>query len=463
MKKNDYAVIPFNSKPVKDKILVSSQLGHWALLTGKEFRELGTFRLDTDSALFRKLYENGLVVDAVNISKVLDDFRKMNVNLFRDTSLHIAVITTRCNLECRYCQAKAKEEDMGYDVATQILKYIFGVTNPSVTLEFQGGEPLLNWKILAFLVRHVNKINKDKDLKIALVSNLTLLDKKKMKFLAKHGVELCGSLDGPKKIHDANRRFKSGKGTYDIVIKKIKAYEREFGRRISLLPTITRNSLPHYKQIIDEYVRLGQRVISLRPMNMMGSACFNWDKLGYSAEEFLKFYRNSLDYIMHLNKKGVLIKERTASFILEKIINHNDPGFVEMMNPCGAGRASIVYMPDGSCYPCDEARMVNDDMFKLGNILNENYEDLMKKDKLLQLQQSSLVNLWDYTSVFAPWLGTCPVVNYATQKNVVSKIHCSLMHKVYKGQFTYIFEKFIEDQDYKRIFYTWIGGKSEEK
>jgi hypothetical protein len=83
----------------------------------------------------------------------------------------------------------------------------------------------------------------------------------------------------------------------------------------------------------------------------------------------------------------------------------------------------------------------------------------MKKDKLLHLQQSSLVNLWDYTSVFAPWLGTCPVVNYATQNNIVSKIHCSLTHKVYKGQFTYIFEKFIDNQEYMSIFSAWIGGK----
>ncbi|MDD5585124.1 MAG: radical SAM protein, partial [Candidatus Omnitrophica bacterium] len=270
MKKNDYAIIPFNSKPVKDRVLVSSHLGHWALLTGQEFRELGTFKLNRGSSLFKKLHENGLVIDCSNISKVLDDFRKMNVNLFRDTSLHIAVVTTKCNLECGYCQAKAKEEDMGYDVAAQVLKYIFGVSNPLVTLEFQGGEPLLNWKTLTFLVRHVRKINKDKDLKIALVSNLTLLDNEKMGFLAKNGVELCGSLDGPKKVHDSNRRFKSGKGTYDIVIKNIRVYERKFGKKIALLPTITSNSFPYYEQIIDEYVRLGQAVITLRPLNRMG-------------------------------------------------------------------------------------------------------------------------------------------------------------------------------------------------
>lgn len=463
MKKNNYAIVPFNSKHIKDKVLVSSQLGHWALLTRQEFKELGAFKLKPASSLFRNLHDNGLVVDEANISGVLDDYKRMNANLFRDTSLHIAVITTHCNLACRYCQAKAKEEDMGYDVASQILKYIFGVSNQLVTLEFQGGEPLLNWKTLSFLVRHAHKINKDKDLKITLVSNLTLLDDKKMNFLAKHKVELCGSLDGPKKIHDANRRFKSGKGTYDIVLKNIKAYERKYGKKVSLLPTITNNSFPYYKQIIDEYVRLGQTTISLRPMNRMGAACFNWNDLGYTAEEFLEFYRKSLDYIISLNRKGIFIKERTASFILEKIINRNDPGFVEMMNPCGAGRASIVYMPDGSVYPCDEARMVNDEMFKLGNILNEDYEDLMKKDNLLNLQQSSLVNLWDYTSVFSPWLGTCPVVNYATQNNIVSKVHCSLMHKVYKGQFNYIFEKLIEVQDYKRIFYTWIGRESEKK
>ena len=263
-------------------------------------------------------------------------------------------------------------------------------------------------------------------------------------------------MDGPEDVHDNNRIFANKKGTYSIVTKNIRRLKSKYGKKVDLLPTITRSSFRRYKDIIDEYVRWGQEEISLRPVNRLGVACKNWANLGYSAEEFNEFYRKSMDYILELNKKGIYIRERLARVILEKILNKRDPSYVDLMNPCGTGRATVVYMPNGDCYPCDEARMIGEEMFKLGNILNENYEDLMKKDNLLHLLEASLVNLWDYRSAFLPWIGTCPVVNYAEQHNIVPKIWCSSLHKIYNYQFKYIFEKMLESKDNANIFNEWV-------
>jgi len=458
MKKKDFVILPFNSSRIKDKYLLSNQLGGWDFLDRKEFRAVSSYSLKKDSPFYKRLYERGLVADKNNIEGLLNDYRSLNANLFLDTSLHIAVVTTRCNLGCRYCQTKTlKPEDMDYEVAARVLKYLFDVRNTHITLEFQGGEPLLNWKVLSFLIEHANKFNTTgKDLRITLVSNLVLLDEAKMKFLAKNNVEVCGSLDGPKEIHDKNRILSNGKGTYALVIKNIKKFEKEFKKKVNLLPTITSFSLGRHKEIIDEYVRLRQVDISLRPVNKLGIACVNWPNLGYTSEQFNDFYRKAMDYILALNKKGVFIRERMARMIAEKIFNKKDPGYVELMNPCGSGRNTIVYMPDGSCFPCDEARMVGEEMFKLGNILKENYEDLMKKENLLHLLQSSLVNLWDYNNVYSPWLGTCPVVNYVLQKNIVPKISCSPLHQVNNYQFHYVFEKILESKENERIFKSWV-------
>jgi His-Xaa-Ser system radical SAM maturase HxsB len=465
MKRKDFAIIPFNSAMIKDKYLVTSVLGRWDLLDKEEFGLLHSLRLQKNSPLFNRLYEKGLIADEGNIENLIDNYRNLNAHLFNDTSLHIAVVTTRCNLKCSYCQTKSlNETNMNYEVASRILKYIFDVRSPCISLEFQGGEPLLNWEVLAFLIEHSRKFNTiGKDLKLALVSNLTLLDEKKMKFLTDFDVEICASLDGPKEIHDKNRVFPNGKGSYDTVTNNIKKLSDKFGKKVNLLPTITKYSLNYFKELIDEYVRLGQIEISLRPVNKMGVACTNWSNIGFSVEEFNEFYKNSMDYILDLNKRGVLIKERIARVILEKMLNGRDTGYVELMNPCGAGRITIVYMPDGTCYPCDEARMAGEEMFKLGNILKENYEDLMKKDTLLHLLESSLVNLWDYNSAFSPWMGTCPIVNYVTQKNIVPKIWCSSMHKIYNYQFRYIFEKIIEGKENLEIFKKWVKGEGDNE
>ncbi|MFA5271066.1 MAG: hypothetical protein WC412_01845 [Candidatus Omnitrophota bacterium] len=222
-----------------------------------------------------------------------------------------------------------------------------------------------------------------------------------------------------------------------------------------MLPTITKGSLKYFKEIIDEYVRMGQSDIPLRPVNKLGNACINWKDLGYTADEFMNFYKKSMDYILKLNRDGIFIRERMASVILQKILCGRDAGYVEMMNPCGAGRAQIVYMPRGECFPCDEARMLGTEEFLLGNILKQNYEELMKSENLLYLLEMSVTNLWDGNSAFFPWTGTCPVLNYSLEKNFVPKIQCSFMHKIYNFQFNYIFEKILESKKNLEIFEYW--------
>ena len=463
-KEKRIAILPFNSTIIKDKYLVSNMLGGWDFLSKEEFRLLHSFNIKNNHTLLERLYEKGLAVDENSFKKLIGDYRNLNAHLFRDTSLHIAVVTTRCNLRCAYCQTKsAQTKDMTQDVARRVLKYIFDMRNHCITLEFQGGEPLLNWEILSFLIEYARRFNViGKQLSLSLVSNLTLLDEDKIQFLKKFNVGICASLDGPRQIHDRNRVFANGKGTYEVVAKNIEKLKVGLGRKVNLLPTITRQSLGHFKEIIDEYVKWGEEEISLRPVNRIGTACGNWLSLGYSTDEFNEFYRKSMDYILELNKSGVVIRERMAKIMLEKIINKKDPGYVDLMNPCGTGRATIAYMPDGSCYPCDEARMVGGEMFKLGNILQEDYQDLVKKDNFLHLLESSLINLWDYKSAFFPWTGTCPVVNYILQGNIVPKIKCSSVHRIYESQFRYIFEKILESSENLAIFKNWVN-KTEEK
>jgi sulfatase maturation enzyme AslB (radical SAM superfamily) len=129
-----------------------------------------------------------------------------------------------------------------------------------------------------------------------------------------------------------------------------------------------------------------------------------------------------------------------------------------MMNPCGAGRSTMAYMPDGGCYPCDEARIIGEEMFRLGNILEEGYEDMIKKETLLQLLHASSPNLWHYGSAFSPWMGFCPVVNYAVQKNIVPKVACAPTQKILEFQFRYIFEKILKGGKPLDIFKGWLEG-----
>ena len=461
IKKDKYAILPFNTEKIKEHYLVSNYLGGWGLLNEAEFKQLHQNNRIGDN-LKEKLSRLGLAINKDNTAKLISEYRRLNSHLFSGTSLHIVVVTARCNLRCNYCQTDNNPKmDMDIKTAKKIVKFLIDCPNPFMTLEFQGGEPLLNWKVVKFLTLQAKKINKN--IRISLVTNGILLNLEKIKFLISNNVNICISLDGPEKVHDKNRIFPKGQGSYTQVsraIRNLKSYykKNKIEKSISLLPTITKQSLKKSKQIIDEYVKCGSNIISLRPVTEIGLAQLSWDKLGYTPDEFNVFWRKSMDYIMRLNKKGIKIKERMAHVLLRKILIKSDPGYVDLMCPCGAGRKVLTYTPSGDIYPCDEARMTGEAMFNLGNLHQGiSYEQIMKNPNLFSLSCASLMQLWDYNTAFFPWLGTCPVMNYVRDKNLIPKITTTPMYKISRFQVRYLFTKMLESKENEKIFWGWVG------
>ena len=148
-KQRKWAILPFNVKQIRDRFLISSPWGGWLALDAGDFRKLNSLNLDRQTSLFKRLRNNRIILDENNIQKLTDEYRQLHANLFYDTGLHIAVVTDNCNFACSYCQSKKTKSrlNMDLEVATKLLGCLFAVNNPSVRLEFQGGEPLLNWRI----------------------------------------------------------------------------------------------------------------------------------------------------------------------------------------------------------------------------------------------------------------------------------------------------------------------------
>ena len=67
------------------------------------------------------------------------------------------------------------------------------------------------------------------------------------------------------------------------------------------------------------------------------------------------------------------------------------------------------------------------------------------------------MQLWNYNDAFSPWLGTCPVLNYTQDKNLIPKITNTPLHKIYKFQIRYLFTKMLESRKNEEIFWQWVG------
>ncbi len=237
---------------------------------------------------------------------------------------------------------------------------IFESGSPSLTVEFQGGDPLLRFDLVREAIERIQDRNRreGRQLRFVIASTLHQLDEVMCEFLAEHKVLLSTSVDGPAALHNRNRPI-PGHKSYERTLSGIDLARRVLGKNaVSALMTTTKASLEFPEAIVDEYVKLGLNDIFIRPLSSYGFAKRNQHILGYSPEQFYSFYARALDRVLYWNLQGVELREVYASIILNKILSPFDAGYVDLQSPTGAGQSVLVYNYDGYVYPSDEARML---------------------------------------------------------------------------------------------------------
>ncbi len=292
-------------------------------------------------------------------------------------SLHIIVPTLQCAHSCKYCQVSRSLDDHGHTMTVEHLDAacdtVFESPSPTLTVEFQGGDPLLRFDLVRRAIERIGQRNETerRQLRFVVASTLHQLEPEMCAFLKEHGVFLSTSLDGPAPLHNRNRPTPT-RDAYERTLVGIDLARRHLGHdAVSALATTTRDSLACPEAIVDEYVRQGFRDIFLRPLSSYGFAKRNLAFLGYSLQEFQSFYLRGLERVLHWNRQGVSLREVYASIILNKALSTFDSGYVDLQSPTGAGTSVFVYNYDGYVYPSDEARMLvetGDSSLRLGKI-----------------------------------------------------------------------------------------------
>lgn len=452
----------FRFKKLIDHYLLTNDTGEHCFLTPERFNLFLEGKVEkNDVDAFAELQSKGFIRNMLDFDSLSKKYTSKNDFLFYGPSLHIIVITLRCNHRCLYCQSSAqklnaKQFDMDTLTAKKTIDKIFESPNPNINIEFQGGEPLINFDIVKLIIEYANEKNKtlNKKITFSLVSNLSFLDEKKLAFLISSKVSVCTSLDGPKFLHSKNR-ISVKKNSYENTIKWIKKISKEIKKnkkykyKINALATITKDSLPYPKKIIDTYVKLGFQSIHLRPLQPFGINKKNLKRIDFSAEDFINFYKKALEYILELNLKGIKIFERTATIFLTKILTNKDPNFLDMRSPCGAGTGQIAYNFNGNVYACDEARMLsmqNDQLFRMGNVHSNTYDELIKNDVVEGLCTASCLDNIPACNecVYKPYCGVCPIYNYATEGHIFSKLPKNNRCKINTAILDFLFLKLKE-------------------
>lgn len=462
--KNNY----FNFKQWKDKMLLTNEQGRYILLGKRDFLNLVNKRYDLLSKeILQTLKDRFFIYDIdedVFIEKVANAYRDNKQYLFSATSLHIFVMTNACNMCCVYCQAqdsaqekKGKMQEMTAKAAVDIA---LQSPNEYLTFEFQGGEPLLNFETIKYIVEYSEQNKNHKQIQYSLVTNTLLLNEEMIHFFKKYDVSISTSLDGCKEVHNSNRPKIDGDGTYDYVSRNIKWLQSN-DIQVGAIETTTKISLKNAEKIIETYHNLGLNHLFIRPLTPLGYAKEHWAEIGYEPEEFLKFYKQCILILLEHNRNGIRMSEGHARIFLKKILTGYSENYMELRSPCGAGIGQMAYYYDGNIYTCDEGRMVaemGDQMFCLGNVNYSTYDDLMENRVCKVTCQASVLESLPgcCDCVYHPYCGVCPVISYASDNSIYTRESNVYRCKIYKGILDILFEILLEEPGAEDILKAWI-------
>jgi His-Xaa-Ser system radical SAM maturase HxsB len=389
-------------------------------------------------------------------------------------SLHIIVPTLQCAHSCRYCQVSRSLEDTGFSMSIENIEKacngIFESPSSTLTVEFQGGDPLLRFDLIRHAIEKIANRNKTetRNIRFVVASTLHQLTQDMLSFLKLHQVYLSTSIDGPAALHNKNRPLPS-RDSYERTLAGIELARRHLGQdAVSALMTTTRDSLEQPEAIIDEYVALGFNEIFIRWLSPYGYAKRNERVLAYPFEDFKRFYQRAFERILYWNREGVPIREVAASIALNKILSPFDAGYVDLQSPSGAVLAALVYNYDGWVYPSDEGRMLaesGDTSLRLGRI-GDSLTTLLNSSVAKQIVRASLGRQVPgcCDCAFNPYCGPDPVSTQSQYGRMDVPVYWTEHCKRYKWFFELIFRRLREpDPWFQNLAYGWAKPAAEDR
>lgn len=465
-----YHLLPFQFRTFDKYELLTNIVGEFLFVKLGTVEKIVNREVEKSSRLFEDLVSKSFI-SIYEIPPQIDllatRYRTKKSFLDSYTGLFIFVVSLRCEHTCNYCQVSRVTQnkdlfDMSREYIDKGIDFMLESPNPSVTMEFQGGEALLAIDNIKYGVLKALELNADygKDIQFVICTNLALINEEILEFCKKYNILISTSLDGPKFVHDSNRK-KPNASSYELTKKGIELTRNHLGYdNVSALMTTSNLSLEHPIEIVDEYVRTGFRGIFLRNISPYGFAT-KGTKNTYDTSKFIEFYKLALDRVFWHNENGREFREEFTTILLSKILTPFSNGFVDLLSPSGIVNSAIVFNYNGEIYASDEGRMLaemKDKTFCLGHLRIDKLEDIVFSEPYQSLANSiSNESLAGCTScVYQQHCGADPVYHHAVQGDAYGHRSFSGYCQKNKAVFDYIFEILEKGGAKAELIKSWV-------
>lgn len=338
--------------------------------------------------------ERAIEVELTNEERSLFDYLQNNIihapqmefdtyNYFKKQGFKITsaslMIAQNCNLRCTYCYGgesghyNSETPLMSEEIAKKAIDRLVKDNKKDniITINFFGGEPLVNFKLIKFVVNECHTTYSQYSFVFTITTNATLINKQIATFFKENNFRVLVSIDGPQYVHNFHRKFRNGKGSFDRVIKSIKLL-KEVGLEFRIRSTLDHRFYDQYNEIV-EFLK------SIESDRIIVSKLIN-----YSDEEIS--FPIDVSEMKHEETFLQVYLQEAISDVLEGKYPKNFPylsyfkkiAFAEksLMN-CGAYEAGTAIASDGKFYPCH--RFVGMKGFDFGDVENGIDKNKLKK------------------------------------------------------------------------------------
>lgn len=302
-------------------------------------------------------------------------------------------ISHRCNLRCKYCFAQegsygGKAMDMSQDIARLAIDFLIKHSGSRRNLEvdFFGGEPLLNFEVVKSTVQYAQEQAQKagKVFRFTITTNGTLHNQDQMNFINENMSNVVISIDGREFVHNFNRSFGGGQGSFEKALKFAKDFRHiRADREYYIRGTYTSQNLDFAQDVlaINDF---GFDQISIEPVVLPQEhpLAIRQEHIDKINQEYEKLAREYLT-----RRKG----DKWFNFFHFMIDFEGGPCEKKRVSACSAGNEYVAVAPDGLIYPCHQ--FVGNKDFVLGDLnVWDKTEQLPLNTKIRNMLQDSNIH-----------------------------------------------------------------------
>lgn len=270
------------------------------------------------------------------------------------------LVTTRCNLRCRYCYIKKTNRVITIGLVERIIEFILNHTpeNDRVEIGLFGGEPLLEFDMVKKIITLITDKIKSKfeNTHVSIISNGTVFSEKIAQYIDRNNIGFGISCDGIPMAHNLNRTYKNGKSS-SVVVEKNILWAINSLKKLFVNAVYQPTTIDYLPQTIEYFATLGIKQIYLNP-----DYSAEWTK-----EDILKIktvYSSIAQLYMQYYLRG---DPHFISLIDGKIAVILRGGY-QPMERCRMGKGEFAFAPDGNIYPCERLVSANCSNHSIGSI-----------------------------------------------------------------------------------------------